>query len=147
MKTMMEVESLESPSVVERQLMENKNIIEKIAAVIQEKKPTFAMTIGRGSSDNACNYAKYLIETQMCLVTASAAPSVITIYQANLCLKNSLVIGISQSGQQYLVDSLPYSRFLPVAQSPPAGHTRTTTHFLGQHFPWYARHQHKKDAC
>lgn len=99
MKTLMEKEACESPRVVERQLIENQAIIQKIASVIHEKKPLFAMTIGRGSSDNACNYAKYLIETKLNLVTASAAPSVVTIYKRPLNLKNVLVIGISQSGQ------------------------------------------------
>ena len=99
MKTLMEKEALESPEIVEKQIIENQTQIKKIADIIREKKPLFAMTIGRGTSDNACNYAKYLIETQMGLVTASAAPSVVTLYKKPLKLQNALVIGVSQSGK------------------------------------------------
>jgi glutamine---fructose-6-phosphate transaminase (isomerizing) len=57
------------------------------------------LTIGRGSSDHACTFGKYLLETQFGLVTSSAAPSVLTIYGSELRFKDALVIGISQSGK------------------------------------------------
>ena len=69
------------------------------AARLDKSSLSFVMTIGRGSSDHACTYAKYLIETQLGLVTASSAPSVLTLYRSQLKVKNALVIGISQSGQ------------------------------------------------
>lgn len=99
MTTIMEQEARETPKIVAEQLKKNSAIIEKIVKTIRQKEPKFAITIGRGSSDNACSYAKYLLETQIGLVTSSASPSVITTYNSSLKVQNSLVLGISQSGQ------------------------------------------------
>lgn len=92
-------EARETPQIVREQLQKNEKIIEKIVKNIKKTDPQFAITIGRGSSDNACTYAKYLFEVELGLVTASAAPSIITVYNSNLKVQNSLVIGISQSGK------------------------------------------------
>jgi len=95
----MEREALTAPQVLVRQFAENRYVLQDLCARLQCYPPIFAMTIARGSSDHAATFAKYLLETQLGLVTASAAPSAVTLYDANLQLKNSLVIGLSQSGQ------------------------------------------------
>lgn len=56
------------------------------------------MFAARGSSDHAATYGKYLFETVVGVVTASAAPSVITRYRAVPDFRHGAVIGISQSG-------------------------------------------------
>ncbi|ALA25765.1 sugar isomerase [Piscirickettsia salmonis] len=99
MTTFMAKETRYTPLCIESQLKENNTLWQEIAATIKKRQPQFAMTIGRGSSDHACTFAKYLLETQYNLVTASAAPSTRTLYQANLQLKHALVVAISQSGQ------------------------------------------------
>ena len=53
----------------------------------------------RGTSDHAAVYGKYLIEILTGLPVSLAAPSVFTVYKKTLKLRNSLVIGISQSGK------------------------------------------------
>ena len=53
----------------------------------------------RGTSDNAATYAKYLFEILAGIPVSLAAPSVLTLYDAQLQLHNTLVLGISQSGQ------------------------------------------------
>ncbi|MCL5260069.1 MAG: SIS domain-containing protein [Gammaproteobacteria bacterium] len=97
--SVMEKEAREVPELITKQLELNQPKLEALCKRLQQNLPLFAITIGRGSSDNACTYAKYLLETQLGLVTASAAPSVVTVYKANLALKNALVIAISQSGK------------------------------------------------
>lgn len=52
----------------------------------------------RGSSDNAATYGKYLFEGLAHIVTASAAPSLITRYGTPPRYAGGAVIGISQSG-------------------------------------------------
>ena len=52
----------------------------------------------RGSSDNAATYGKYLFESVAGIVTASAAPSLVTRYRAAPSFAGGAVIGISQSG-------------------------------------------------
>ena len=52
----------------------------------------------RGSSDNAATYGKYLFESLAGLVTALAAPSLVTRYRTPPTFARGAVIGISQSG-------------------------------------------------
>src|SRR5207253_8002342 len=54
--------------------------------------------VARGSSDNAATYGKYLFESVAGIVTASAAPSLVTRYHAPPSFERGAVIGISQSG-------------------------------------------------
>jgi len=97
--TLMEQEARETPQVVKRQLLAYEKLIFNLNKRLTENPQCFAMTIGRGSSDHACTFAKYLLETKLNLVTASAAPSTVTLYNAKLKMDQALVIGISQSGQ------------------------------------------------
>ncbi len=53
----------------------------------------------RGTSDNAGRYAKYLLGAHNQLVVSLATPSLFTIYAQPPYLKDSLVLGISQSGK------------------------------------------------
>jgi len=52
----------------------------------------------RGSSDNAATYGKYLFESCAAVVTALAAPSLVTRYKMPPSFARGGVIGISQSG-------------------------------------------------
>jgi glutamine---fructose-6-phosphate transaminase (isomerizing) len=97
--TLMETEARQAPGKIALQLKNNEPKFRKIIKALGDKPLQFAITIGRGSSDHACTFAKYLFETQLGLVTASAAPSVVTIYNAKPHMKNALVVGISQSGK------------------------------------------------
>jgi len=96
--TKMESEAREAPEVLAKQFSANKTVLQEVVRAIQKIKPTVCMTIARGSSDHAATFAKYLLETRAGIMTASAAPSVLTIYQKKLSVKNCLVLGISQSG-------------------------------------------------
>jgi len=57
------------------------------------------MIAARGSSDNAARYGQYLFGIANGLPVALATPSLFTLYSAAPCLEQSLVVGISQSGQ------------------------------------------------
>jgi glucosamine--fructose-6-phosphate aminotransferase (isomerizing) len=58
------------------------------------------VTLGRGSSDHAATYARYLIELSgLGVLTASASPSVSSIYESRQDLRDALVLAISQSGR------------------------------------------------
>lgn len=54
--------------------------------------------VARGSSDNAATYGKYVFEGLAGIVTASAAPSLVTRYGAAPSFAGGAVIGVSQSG-------------------------------------------------
>ncbi|EYB69216.1 glutamine-fructose-6-phosphate transaminase (isomerizing) [Deinococcus phoenicis] len=91
-------EAREAPQVVARQLRENADAARALAAAIRERRPPYAVTIARGSSDHACTVLKYALETQLSLPVASLGPSVYTLYGARLDLRGALVIAVSQSG-------------------------------------------------
>lgn len=54
---------------------------------------------GRGSSDNASLFARYLIEVHLGIPVSLSAPSVITRYGSQIKYRNCLAVGISQSGE------------------------------------------------
>ncbi|MGI8747747.1 MAG: SIS domain-containing protein, partial [Deinococcus sp.] len=91
-------EAREAPQVVRRQLNENAGAVRALAAALRERRPPYAVTVARGSSDHACTVLKYALETQLSLPVASLGPSVHTLYGARLDLRGALVIAVSQSG-------------------------------------------------
>lgn len=92
-------EAQEIPRVTEKQLDMYAQSLPALIATIKEFSPRLIVTVGRGSSDHAASFAKYVFETQLHLVTSSFAPSIETIYHAPLLLDKALVVAFSQSGQ------------------------------------------------
>lgn len=98
-KTQMGRELAEAPAVVAKQLAHNKAAIERLADDLRRNPPKFIVTCGRGSSDHATLYAKYLIESQLGIPVVSAAPSIVSIYNRSIASKDALFIAVSQSGK------------------------------------------------
>ena len=96
--TLLHREAAEAAETVARQLERNNADLRKLAASLRDKPPPFVATCARGSSDHAATYAKYVIETQTGCVTASASPSIESIYSIPLRLRDALYLVISQSG-------------------------------------------------
>lgn len=92
-------EAHESGAAVARQLAANDGIVRDLAQRLRKNPPRFIVTCARGSSDHAATFAKYVFETQVGLFTASASPSVISVYAAKQKLDGALYIAISQSGK------------------------------------------------
>ena len=89
----------EQPDWISRAITGERKNAAALAKAVKERDIQFVVIAARGTSDNAATYAKYLIEIVTGLPVALAAPSVFTLYDSNLSLKNALVIGISQSGE------------------------------------------------
>ena len=96
--TRMFLEAASAPSAVGRLLDANAAHVKALATEIRRFNPSFVVTCGRGSSDHAATYGKYLFETRLGLVTSSAAPSVVSLHGATLDLRRALYVAISQSG-------------------------------------------------
>ncbi len=86
----------EQPAVVRRLLEEG--LAEAGAHAARLSSARSLTLVARGSSDNAATYGKYLFESVAGIVTASAAPSLVTRYRAAPSFAGGAVIGISQSG-------------------------------------------------
>jgi glucosamine--fructose-6-phosphate aminotransferase (isomerizing) len=92
-------EAASASTVIAQQYLSNQQRIQDAVVRLKEFAPTAIVTCARGSSDHAATYAKYLFETQLGLVTASAAPSITSVYLAQPKLNGMLYVAISQSGK------------------------------------------------
>jgi glucosamine--fructose-6-phosphate aminotransferase (isomerizing) len=97
--TLMYSEAHESAAVVARQFAANEAVVSALANALRADPPRFIVTCARGSSDHAAAYAKYVFETRLGIATASASPSVSSVYAAEQQWQGALFIAISQSGK------------------------------------------------
>lgn len=97
--TRMYAEAREASAAVERQFAANADAVTDLAQRLRREPPRFIVTCARGSSDHAATYGKYLFETQLGVVTASASPSVGSVYAARPRVDGALFVAISQSGK------------------------------------------------
>jgi len=92
-------EASEAPERVEKQLQHNAANLAALAERLRARPPTALLTIGRGSSDHAATYARYLVETRLGILTSSLSPSIFSVFKTPLSLQNTLCLAISQSGR------------------------------------------------
>ncbi|MEU7132303.1 SIS domain-containing protein [Streptomyces sp. NPDC046261] len=95
---MMSGEMSEQPVVLSRILDEGAPRIRETARLIAARRPRFVLLTGRGTSDNAALYAKYLLEVRLGLPCGLTSMSTTTAYDARPDLTDVLVITVSQSG-------------------------------------------------
>ena len=91
-------EAAEAAEAVARQEASGSDL-KRIGAVLRARSPHVVITCARGSSDHAATFAKYAIETRLRIPTASAAPSVASVYSSLLHADGAVCIAISQSGR------------------------------------------------
>ncbi len=85
--------------------------LDKALQRFRDKPPPLIFAAGRGTSDNAAIYGRYLFEHFAGIPVSGAALSLFTLYPAPMHLKGALAIGISQSGE-----SVDVSRALQAAR-------------------------------
>jgi glucosamine--fructose-6-phosphate aminotransferase (isomerizing) len=89
----------EQPAVVARLLDQQRSAVNSVAGAIRTSEPSAFVLVARGSSDNAAVYGRYLFEVCNRQLTSLAAPSGLTLYGRGPRLSQTVVIGVSQSGQ------------------------------------------------
>jgi glucosamine--fructose-6-phosphate aminotransferase (isomerizing) len=92
-------EIFEQPAVAGRLLDMQMEPVREVAARIRDKNPSFVYLAARGTSDNAGLYAKYLWGIANEMPVALAAPSMFSVFKTHPKIRDSMVVGISQSGQ------------------------------------------------
>lgn len=90
----------QQPDVIENLSWGEHGPAKKLAATIRESGIRQVVIAARGTSDNAARYAQYLLGAMNRLPVALTTPSLFSLYQRPpLFAPNTLVLGISQSGQ------------------------------------------------
>jgi glucosamine--fructose-6-phosphate aminotransferase (isomerizing) len=89
----------EQPSALERTLRRELRGAQALRKQFEKAPPKLIVLAARGTSDNAAQFGRYLIEIATGIPVALAAPSVSTLYHARLRLDGALVVAISQSGE------------------------------------------------
>jgi len=104
-------EIAEQPAALQRFLDDGLPASQELAADCRKREIGLLFLAGRGTSDHAAVFCKYLFEILAGLPVALAAPSVYTLYHAVVSLERALVMGISQSGEAaYAVEVLRAAR-------------------------------------
>ena len=89
----------QQPEALERTLAHQVRHIGKFRAFLAQRKPRLVVIAARGTSDNAAQFGRYLIEITTGIPVSLAAPSVHTVYGVRIDYKDALVVAISQSGE------------------------------------------------
>src|ERR671926_818018 len=97
--SLMLAEIAEQPAALERTIAEERAKIAKLGNTLKARDIDLIVLVARGSSDNAALFGRYLLEITTGIPVSLSAPSVHTIYNAQLRLDHALVVGVSQSGE------------------------------------------------
>jgi glutamine---fructose-6-phosphate transaminase (isomerizing) len=89
----------EQPATLERTLQAQRKPIEELRALLGRNPPRLIMLAARGTSDNAAQFGRYLLEIATGIPVTLAAPSIFTLYNAPFRFDGVLAVGISQSGE------------------------------------------------
>ncbi|MCC7496782.1 MAG: SIS domain-containing protein [Bryobacterales bacterium] len=89
----------QQPAALERTLREELPGIEELKARLAGRRPRLIVLAARGTSDNAAQFGRYLLEILTGIPVSLSAPSIFTLYQASLDLRDVLAVAISQSGE------------------------------------------------
>ncbi|MEO8372518.1 MAG: SIS domain-containing protein [Candidatus Solibacter sp.] len=87
------------PEALERTLSAELRGVERFKKLLTQHRPRLIVLVARGTSDNAAQFGRYLLEITTGIPVSLAAPSITTLYNARIDYKDALVVGISQSGE------------------------------------------------
>lgn len=111
MTSQMLKEARSSAEYVAQQLTQERERYAALGAHLRAHPPSAVLTVARGSSDHAANYAAYLIMARIGRIVASLPMSLVTLNKAPLLARDALAIAISQSGQSPdVVEPIRYFR-------------------------------------
>jgi glutamine---fructose-6-phosphate transaminase (isomerizing) len=89
----------QQPEALTRTLEAGWQTVSGLRRHLEAHRPRLIVMAARGTSDNAAQFGRYLIEITTRIPVSLAAPSVLTLYGSQLDLREVLVVGISQSGE------------------------------------------------
>src|SRR5574341_1176063 len=87
------------PVALERTLNSELRRAKRLKKTLESRRPQLILLAARGTSDNAAQFGRYLLEITTGIPVSLAAPSISTVYNARLDLREALLVAISQSGE------------------------------------------------
>jgi glutamine---fructose-6-phosphate transaminase (isomerizing) len=116
MTTIMRSEILEQPEAISKTIDHVRSLSSEIKKLVDKNEIKNIIFFARGTSDNVAMYGFYLFATTCGISATSGHPSLATSYRAQVSLKNTLAIGISQSGKTAeIVESLQWAKLAGAA--------------------------------
>ena len=92
-------ETRQQPKALAKTLEEGTGALGALRRHFEAHQPRLVILVARGTSDNAAQFGRYLIEITTHIPVSLSAPSVLTLYASPLDLRDTVVVGISQSGE------------------------------------------------
>jgi len=92
-------EILEQPQALRKTFEAERAHALEFLKTSRERKFRLIVLVARGTSDNAAQFGRYLMEMTAGIPVSLCAPSVHTVYRAQIDYRQALVVGISQSGE------------------------------------------------
>ena len=89
----------QQPEALQRTLSAELKRVEKFKRLVAQQRPRLVVLVARGTSDNAALFGRYLLEITTGIPVSLAAPSIATLYHAQVDYRDALVVAISQSGE------------------------------------------------
>jgi len=89
----------QQPAALERTLSSGLRAAVRLRKQLELRRPKLIVLAARGTSDNASQFGRYLLEIATGIPVSLAAPSIFTLYRSSLDLKDALVVAVSQSGE------------------------------------------------
>jgi glucosamine--fructose-6-phosphate aminotransferase (isomerizing) len=89
----------QQPAALERTLRAELRPIQRFKQRLEARRPRFILLAARGTSDNAAQFGRYLLEITTGIPVSMVAPSIFTLYRATVDLREVLVVAVSQSGE------------------------------------------------
>ena len=89
----------QQPAAIERTLKAEWKHALRLRKHFEQNPVRMIVLAARGTSDNAAQFGRYLLEISTGIPVCLAAPSVTTLYHSKLNLKDAAVVAISQSGE------------------------------------------------
>jgi glucosamine--fructose-6-phosphate aminotransferase (isomerizing) len=92
-------EILEQPQALKKTFQAERNHALEFMKSTRQRSFRLVVLVARGTSDNAARFGRYLTEITTGIPVSLSAPSVHTLYHAQVDYRQALVVGISQSGE------------------------------------------------
>lgn len=89
----------QQPETLERTFQAERRHAERFRDLLARRRPRLIVLAARGTSDNAAQFGRYLLEISTGIPVSLAAPSIYTLYKARIDFHDALVVALSQSGE------------------------------------------------